>query len=370
MPSNRGGNVKKPRRKQLRHSYWKSRKAIKLRRVFNSPRRVRRPAGKPRQDKYFVIAPAYFVLMSGRSGSVDTDVNQFFEFLEAIRRFRGQSLRIDMTGVRRLVVDAALLFKAELSRAIQTQKLIVSASPPRSTRAQQVLKQTGIDTLLNLKLEVSPDREDVVHWRIAEGPSNKVDPDTLDAIMEDIERATGMAPHPVYQGIIESMGNCVEHAYKEHPDVTRAMPNDPGWWVFQQVKDDYLTVVVCDLGIGVSRALPLALADEPGLLNKLLHIARRTRGEDNRALLAAMEYGRSSTRERQRGKGMRNAHAVVDDVGEGQFVAVSNRGCYLYERTRSPDKTFRRTVKLKHSINGTILRWTLPLKKRSPESPL
>lgn len=306
--------------------------------------------------------------MSPRSGAVDTDVTQFFDFLNHIRRFQGAILQIDMTLVRRMVVDAALLFKAELSRALQTNSFRVSALAPRSQRTLQVLKQTGIDKLLNLTFDVPLDREDVVHWRIAEGPSNEVDPNTLDAIMEDIEQVTGMSPHPVYQGIIESMGNCVEHAYKSHPDVTRAMPVNPGWWVFQQVKDQELTVVVCDLGIGVNRALPLALADEPGLLKKLFHLARRTRGEDNRALLAAMEYGRSSTKEKQRGKGMRNAHAVIDDVGEGQFFAISNRGCYVYERPREPARPRRTTVKLKYSINGTILRWILPLRQRSTET--
>ena len=359
--------MKKRNPKQCKHEAWKRRYSMRLRRVANAPRYPRRKRKFRHANSSVLVAPAYFELMSANNGGSDSRIDDFFDFLNSLRSLSTTSVQIDMTGVRRMAVDATLLFKAELSRTAQAKGVTITAIPPRSVRTQQVLKQTGIDKLLNLRIEVLPDREDVVHWRIAEGPSHLVDHNTLDAIMADIEEVTGMAAHPVYQGIIESMGNCVEHAYKPHPEVKRPMPIDPGWWVFQQVKDNNLTVVVCDLGIGVSRALPLTLAEEPSLLKKLLHIARKARGEDNRALLAAMEYGRTSTKERQRGKGMRNAHAVVDDIGEGEFLAISNRGCYVYWRRPSPAEPRRRTVKLKHSINGTILRWNLPLQSGSTE---
>jgi hypothetical protein len=302
--------------------------------------------------------------VSGQNGS---DVNNFFNFLAQLRKATPPELLIDMSQVRRMVADAALLFKAELSVLIQIKGVTLRAIAPRSERTQQVLKQTGLDHLLNLKVDISPNREDVVHWRLAEGPRAYVDPNTLEPIMEDIEAVTGMATHPVYQGIIESMGNCVEHAYKVHPHVTRKMPTEPGWWVFQQVKDNTLVVVVCDLGIGVRNALPLALASEEGLLKKLMYLARRVKGEDNRALLAAMEYGRTSTGQHQRGKGMRNAHAVVNDIGEGVFYAISNKGCYVYEKGPSEAVGQYRTINLRHSINGTIMGWTLPLKTASKE---
>ena len=266
-----------------------------------------------------------------------------------------------MSGVRRMVADACLLFKAELSRLLETRKIRVEAIAPVRERIKQVLKQTGISSLLNLNIECEPNREDVVHWKIAEGAASMVDQIRLEAIMEDIERVTGMAAHPVYQGIIESMSNCVEHAYKPHPEMKMKMPENPGWWVFQQVKNDVLSVVVCDLGIGVRRSLPLTLAGEQGLYKKLMHICRKAKGIDNRALLAAMEYGRTSTREVQRGKGMRNAHRVVDELGVGNFVAMSNAGAYMYSRKPSYSVGASKTVRLRHSIQGTILGWELPL---------
>lgn len=361
--------MKKISNKQRRFQRWKSSNAMRLRKRQNYRARPKKRVVRSLVSSgTHLLAPPHFVLMSGRSFQHGADVNRYFEFLHRLREAKAGDLLIDMSRVRRMVVDAALLFKAELSRLVQRGAVRIRAIPPQSARTQQVLKQTKLDQLLNLKIDVAPDRDDVVRWRIAEGPRTEVDPSVLAPIMDDIEEATGLASHPMYQGIIESIGNCVEHAYKDHPDVTRFMPTDPGWWVFQQVRDSHLFVVVCDLGIGVSRALPLTLADQEGMMQKLMHLVRKAKGSDNRALLAAMEYGRTSTKEPQRGKGMRNAHAVVDELGAGDFYAVSNKGFYVYRRDPGAASGNHRTIKLHHSVNGTIMGWRLPLAAPKPES--
>jgi hypothetical protein len=84
--------------------------------------------------------------------------------------------------------------------------------------------------------------------------------------------------------------------------------------------------------------------------------------------LAAMEYGRSSTGLHERGRGMKNAHAVINDHGEGDFYAISNKGCYTYRKSSPSTAGQSKTVKLRHSIHGTILGWRLPLEQASAES--
>ena len=360
--------MKKLREKQRRFQSWKSAYVMRLR-WASRPRKKRclPRRGRASSDSQALTAPSHFILLSTKSYQNGTDVNEYFEFLKTLRAVNSRKLVIDMRGVRRMIVDAALLFKAELSRLVQLRSIRIDAIAPTSHRTQQVLKQTGIDRLLNLNIEGEPSREDVIRWRIAEGPRTGVDPVSLEPMMADIEEVTGLATHPVYQGIIESIGNCAEHAYKAHPDVTWGMPDSPSWWVFQQVKDGVLMVVVCDLGIGVNRALPLTLANEQGLLKKLMHLVRRTKGQDTRALMAAMEYGRSSTGLHERGRGMKNAHAVINDHGEGDFYAISNRGCYVYQKLSPSTEGHHRTVKLRHSIHGTILGWTLPLAQTSQQ---
>lgn len=354
--------MKKPTKKLRRFQRWKSAYVMRGRRAAR-PRSVSHRSSRHlyTPTNQTLIAPSHFVLISTKSTQAGTDVSDYFNFLASLRAVKAGNLVINMSGVRRMVVDAALLFKAELSRLHQLSCVNISAIAPVSHRTQEVLKQTGIDNLLGLKLAVAPSRDDVIHWRIAEGPRSGVDPVELEPMMADIEEVTGLATHPVYQGIIESIGNCAEHAYKRHPDVTWKMPESPSWWVFQQVKDGVLMVVVCDLGIGVNRALPLTLANEQGLMKKLMHVVRKTKGEDARAILAAMEYGRSSTGLHERGRGMKNAHAVINDHGEGDFYAISNKGCYVYRKSPTTAVGQSRTVKLRYSINGTILGWRLPL---------
>lgn len=354
--------MKKQRDKQRRFQKWKSAYVMRLRSASKPANKQFAPRRRSKRDaNQVLIAPRHFVILSANRHQKGTDVNEYFEFLAELRGVKSSPLKIDMSEVRRMVANAALLFKAELSRLVQLRQTHISAIAPKSLRTKQVLRQTGIDRLLNLNIEEEPDREDVVHWRIAEGGGYLDQEPSLAPIFADIEKVTGLAVHPVYQGIMESIGNCIEHAYKSHPDVTWQMPADPNWWVFQQVKDEELNVVVCDLGIGVSKALPLKLENEQGLLKKLMHIVRRTKGMDNRALLAAMEYGRSSTNEAKRGKGMTDAHAVINNHGEGNFYAMSNRGYYMYRKTSKSTAGQHKTVRFKHSINGTILGWRLPL---------
>jgi anti-anti-sigma regulatory factor len=354
--------MKKQSRKLKLCQIRKSRMAVRRLKKINKKFQIKntyRKSSKPKKGQ--LIAPPHFVIV-GRSGrSISGEIDDYFNFLNKLRGTNSSHLQIDMSGVKRMVSPAALLFKAELSKLIELKNVKISAIPPNSDRTRQVLKQTDLARLLNLNIEESPHREDVVHWRVAEGPSNILDPSALAPIMDDIESVTGMSSHPVYQGVVESMANCVEHAYKNHPDVNWEMPKNPGWWVFQQVKDETLHVVVCDLGIGIRRSLPLTLAAENGLYKKLMHLARGTKGSDNRSLLAAMEYGRTSTGMKQRGKGMQNAHKVVNDLGEGTFFAMSNSGCYQYTKKQINDKGTHTTVKLRHSIQGTILGWRLPL---------
>lgn len=349
------------KRNQIRRS------ALEMR-LRGRAKRYARRVGRRRKAVIFdrttqtLVAPSHFVIFSPSSINLGREIDDYFEFLRQLRELKVRKVCIDMTNVRMMVADAALLFKAELSRLVEDENLVITAKSPVRDKIKQVLKQTGISKLLNLFIEVSPNHNDVVHWRVAEGSRSLIDPEALASIMDDIEAVTGMASHPLYQGIIESMANCVEHAYKPHSEVSRPMPSGTGWWVFQQVKDNVLSVVVCDLGIGVRRSLPLTLAKEVGLYKKLMHLTRRTKGIDNRALLAAMEYGRTSTKETQRGKGMRNAHRVVDELGEGDFVALSNAGAYAYRRKGDGSDPLQTTVRLRHSIHGTILGWKLPLK--------
>lgn len=305
-----------------------------------------------------LTAPAYFCLVVKKNEPSLANV-EFLAFLRKIRNFKGSHVCIDMSRVQRMIVNATLLFKAELAY-LSKRGTKISGVMPRKPRTYQVLTQTGITKLMGLPDCTSIDREDTVHWRYAGGAWNKAQPSRLEALLGDTQAGNAS----LYTGMIESVANCIEHAYRDHPKRRAFSTNDDGWWGFQQLRDGILCTCICDLGIGIARSLPLKLADEPGLLKKLVSLFNHIRGEDVRSILAAIEYGRTSTHQIQRGKGLRDAHQVIDDAGEGQFHIFSNKGMYYYslERGKKAEWTTRR---LAESIEGTIYYWQYPIQLQS-----
>lgn len=294
-------------------------------------------------------------------------MRRFLEFIAQIREFRGAKLSIDLTRLKRLEAPATLMFKAELCY-LRQRGVTLSAIPTERGRVRQVLHQTGLAALLRMNITITIDRDDVVHWRHASGPHGPVDSARVGDLLTE---ANDRVNYELYSGTIESVSNCVEHAYKAHPARRRVYTDEDGWWAFQQVRDGAITVCVCDLGIGVPNALPITLADKPGLIETLIWPFRKLRSTDCRSIRAAFEYGRTSTGKSNRGKGLRDATNVIDAANSGFFILFSNRGMYVY--SRATGRTQEYTVRLPRSIHGTIYMWHYPLQSGDdsplPESP-
>lgn len=312
---------------------------------------------RKKKDRDVVVAPNYFSLIQNGAGERNDASEKFFDFLRKIRNFNGDHICIDMTYVGRLVVNATLLFKAEIAH-LSAKGVKISGKLPRKERTHQVLTQTGLTKLLNLPECTQVDREDTVHWRHASGVWNRAQPQKLAALLSPEQVAEDST---LYTGMIESVANCIEHAYKEHPARRVFEDGQDGWWGFQQYRDGMLSTCICDLGIGISGALPISMANEPDLYRTFQALFRKHKGADIRSILAAVEYGRSSTGATQRGKGLRDAHRVIDDAGEGRLHIFSNAGLYFYQRHKGRDKAEVGTKRLVGSIAGTIYFWCYPV---------
>lgn len=303
------------------------------------------------------MAPSYFNLVNSRGEERNGATSNFMQFLQKIRGFRGRHLCIDMSRATRLVSSATLLFKAEVA-FLRAKGVRVTAVAPRKERTHQVLTQTGLTELLSLPACKKVDREDTVHWRHASGVWSKAQPANLASLLVPGNSLTGSL---LYTGMIESLSNSIEHAYQDHPRRRQFGAMQDGWWGFQQYRDGVLSTCICDLGIGIANALPIKLASEPGLYSKLIALFRRAKGRDIQSILAAVEYGRSSTGVAQRGKGLRDAHRVIDDAGSGELHIISNQGFYYYKRQAGKDAPIVTTRRLPGSIAGTIYLWVFPI---------
>lgn len=225
-----------------------------------------------RQRRHGVVdqlaAPAYFTLWS--SARYGDAPREFFQFLARLRTFDGTRLHIDMSRVGRIVAPAGLVFKAELSY-LHAKGVQLSGTAPRKTRTLQVLTQTGLCELLHISPAVTVDREDTVHWTFTSGAWDVTQPNHLAALLGPAAQASSSS---LYTGLVETVSNCIEHAYLDHPSRRRFGAGQDGWWAFQQLRDGKLSTCICDLGIGVAAALPLRLADEPSFLHMLMNRER------------------------------------------------------------------------------------------------
>lgn len=79
--------------------------------------------------------------------------------------------------------------------------------------------------------------------------------DTIAPLIDRYEKNfTDKTGQNLYAGVIEAMTNSIHHAYESGRGDGIEMI-DKRWWMFSQKRDGKLTVVFCDLGIGISHSL-------------------------------------------------------------------------------------------------------------------
>lgn len=121
--------------------------------------------------------------------------------------------------------------------------------------------------------------------------------------------------------------------------------------MFSQARTGYLTVVFCDLGIGIPNTLPLK---KPSLYERIVSLGRA--GSDGACIEDAIEDSRTRTHLPERGRGLGNIVNVVSKLKGGIVMVLSNHGFYLSRNGTSP-----KTYDLKDSILGTLIYWRVPL---------
>ena len=309
-----------------------------------------------------IAAPQRFNLVRGASGLV-------VRFLRAVadRVLRQcQPVRLDFRRTEAFHPAGTLLLFAELDRIISLSPLPkpVTVLDPYRRKPREVLKQIGIFQLAGDKRDLVPAHRDVVFWRAMKGATASGDEMSAlgeVAIQVGQRSEQSLKVAELWRGVTEAVANSVEHAY-EHPRVDGFKGLDgTRWWMFTHLRDGIFTAAVCDLGCGYRATIRANLPSE-FIADVLLRLA--SQNQDACAIAAAMEYGRSSTRAANRGKGSRDALSVLEAHGQGEMFIVSNSGWLNYKhRAGSEPKVDRGS--LEADIRGTIIWWKLPLSEHT-----
>jgi hypothetical protein len=123
--------------------------------------------------------------------------------------------------------------------------------------------------------------------------------------------------------------------------------------MFTREVDGQLEVIVCDLGIGIPRSLPLSWNRK--MLGKLRE-AFNGDGPDVAAVKSALILGETSTEQKNRGKGLPQVWAATTAAPDGAVGIFSDRA---YVRN-----TAKQGVESAHFVDrvlGTIVWWKVPV---------
>lgn len=240
-----------------------------------------------------------------------------------------------------------------ISRLVTDRRRLKCKPAAADSVADQVLKQVGMYDRLDHVSAVSARDQSVKHWRHATGV--KVEGEQAWSVVENFEGEMSEAlKSSLYRGITEALTNAVQHAYIAKRRDGTNLAGEKRWWLFSQQRDGFLTVVFCDLGIGIPESLPL---QHSGFVRILKSFSKNT--SDVLAIRIATELGKTSTDEPNRGKGLPEILDAARKAEQGSCVIYSNKGQFGYGAGGNLIEN-----QFPNSIFGTLIEWRVPLSEQ------
>lgn len=284
-------------------------------------------------------------------------------FIDKIRHaiIDGQKVFLDFSKVTRVYSCGTLLFLAEVDRLkrIFGNLCEIDCNYPENDKVEKVFQQVGILALLNKppRKVITEEDKDVFYWSYKTGTC--VNMRLADSMFKDIRAQLPAGYQRIVCGVEEAMTNVIHHAYElPRGDRLDSMPGarEKRWWVFAEVLDGWLYVVMCDLGIGIPRSLPRTWKDE------VSHILSTSWSEKRKSLAMtkrAFKVGRTRTGLRNRGKGLKDIQTAAQRL-KGKLWVTTNSVQIRYDYTAGVNPHVSSTY-FRQSIMGTLIQWTVPL---------
>lgn len=276
-----------------------------------------------------------------------------------------RAIQVDFRRTESFAPAGTLLLFAEIDRVVTLSKLSkpITCRPPYRRRPREVLKQIGLFKVTSDSVDVTPEREDVVFWKATKGfdQSGESFGPLLEHVAERVDKRTTdhIAAGDLWPGVSEAVMNTVDHAYLDDRGDGHAHSDKTRWWMFTHLRDGLFTVAVCDLGIGYQRSTPKNI---PADFLEAVFAAAKGENRDVMAIQAAMKYGVSGTKQEHRGKGSRDAMALLKQHGHGQLMILSGSGVVDYTlRKGQAEPKIERQIDLGVQTRSTIVWWRLPV---------
>lgn len=297
---------------------------------------------------YHTITAPKIIFISEEHGE---NLSSFISALHKLCKAHNNII-IDFTNTSKIYASGGLLMYAEIRNCHNTYKCRIRCSPPKNNKVSQVFKQIGLYEFLKKRITVTTTAHDVVQWRFATGKN--VDGSKYESILSqyDGKIATSLSSG-LFVGITEAMTNCCHHAYIAARESWPTNTDQESWWMFSQEKDNILSVVFCDLGVGIPNTLPQSHPSWWDTITRLFHDSNIT---DGQIISQAVQLSKTRTQLSHRGKGLSQLSRFIEEHPGSKIIIFSNRGGYVASHGKNGIHFDSR-----NSINGTLIQWTIPL---------
>jgi hypothetical protein len=287
--------------------------------------------------------------------------NHFLNQVKSCALESNRRVYLDFSLTTKISAAAMLSLLAEIDVITKKSPFgthAISFNHPKDPKIESILKQVGFYGLLKKGKRETPEYDDVNFWKYTSGVCSEpiLAQSMITEIKSELKRK---ASRKLYRGFVEAMSNSVEHAYtddNEHDEEDQTAK----WWTFAGIKDSELVVVICDKGVGIPRTLPKTQgASQLASLLKVLGY-EPFKVKDSTFIKAATSLSSTRTGKSNRGKGLTDIKSVIDSIGVGFLSIFSNNGRYIYKGDKGAVKELM--FDYKHSVSGTIIEWTIPLR--------
>lgn len=192
--------------------------------------------------------------------------------------------------------------------------------------------------------------DNVKHWHYVTGHSADTSGfrDLMQTYQHTLDTPIRMG---LYDSMTEAVTNCIHHAYDDENHLLNAQ-SEKKWWMFAEHRNDKLTVVICDLGIGIAGSLKQK-PEFSDIMRKWISYRR----VDKRLLGSAVGSSRTRTRLPHRGKGLPEMLEFVRGSTNGGLLIHCNHAGFGFDAANHIEAlTF-----FPQPLYGTLVQWGLPL---------
>lgn len=341
--------MKKLSRKQKLHHLRKSLNEME-KRISENKKRDR--GNRERKGYVLLVAPEKLCLLQKRTRK------RLISFASSIHRLVSKGKKnvwLDFGPTRKVVADGMIYLHAEISRLLEVVDGVdIKSSPPADKKVGQVFNRVGFSRLVKCNIRRAPEcqHKDVAGWFSAAGQG--VYAAKCGSILDQYEgRIAPALSRELFKGMSEAMTNSHQHAYiDERGDFFSHAEFYKPWWLFSHEDDGRLSVVLCDLGIGIPKTLPKT---KPSWFGRLRSFFGKEL-TDSKTIEEAVKDSITRTHKDYRGKGLRQIVETINSSSDGEIFILSNKGCYHYKSGEEPDLTDYST-----SIRGTIIAWRVAI---------